>query len=374
MTARKQLHSYLRSSSLMTNRIFTVFVLTFLAIFILLNLLIWKCRTEILLTNKYSGGDLARTGYVVDSKELRKTSFDLPRKHLEMHQYRGQKIDVLTIGDSFSFGGGEGRNCYYQDYIASVQDLAVLNVTPYPTDDLFVGFSPVSTLAVLCNSGYLDRIKPRFVLIQSVERYCLIRFAKPLDLNRSDSLANVTEFYSKEDFASGLYRLPEVGFLNHGNLRYVYAAFAYRFSDNLGKRVYLRNLDRPFFNVANDRKLLFIGEDIRNTAFATHQTVSALNETFNRVADMLAKKGIKLYFMPVVDKYNLYSEFIVDNPYPKSTFFEELRKLPKRYALIDTKEILLAELRRGEKDVYYADDTHWSFKASRKVFETVRFE
>jgi hypothetical protein len=358
----------------MTNRIFTGLILAFLTLFVLGNLLIWKCRTEKLLTNRYTGGDLARTGYVLDSKELRKTSFDLPRRHLEMHEYRGQKIDVLTIGDSFSFGGGEGRNNYYQDYIASIQNLAVLNVAPYPTDDLFVGFSPISTLAILCNSGYLDRIKPRFVLIQSVERYCLVRFAKTLDLRRSDSLTNVAAFYAKEDYASGLYRLPEVGFLNQGNLRYVYASWVYRFTDNLGKRVYLRNLDRPFFTVVNDRKLLFLGEDIRNTAFANRHTVSTLNDTFNRVADMLAKKGIKLYFMPVVDKYNLYSEHIVDNPYPKSTFFEELRKLPKRYTLIDTKEILLGEVRRGEKDVFYADDTHWSFKASRKVFETVRFK
>ena len=77
--------------------------------------------------------------------------------------------------------------------------------------------------------------------------------------------------------------------------------------------------------------------------------------------------------MPVVDKYNLYSNFIVDNPYPRSTFFEKLRQLPKRYAFIDTKQILMEELERGELDLYYPDDSHWSWKAPQKIFNTVRF-
>jgi hypothetical protein len=354
---------------------FTLFTRSFaiaILAFLLFNVIVWKCWTEELLTKKYDGGDLVRTGYVHGSREYRKTRFDLPRRHLEMSRFNGQDIDVLTIGDSFSYGGGEGRNCYYQDYIASLGNLSVLNVFPYPTDDRFVGFSPLSTLAVLYNSGYLDRIRPRVVLIQSVERYCLIRFAKPLDFTRTDTLENVADFYQK-DHGSLLYRLPDIGFLNEGNFKFVYASMLYRFRDTVNEKVYLRDLSRPFFSVPNDRKLLFLGEDIRNIPFANRDTVGRLNDTFNQVADILAAKGIRLYFMPVVDKYDLYSEYLVGNPYPASVFFEELRKLPKKYTLIDTKAILRAEVDKGEKDVFHADDTHWSCKASRKIFETVRF-
>jgi hypothetical protein len=77
--------------------------------------------------------------------------------------------------------------------------------------------------------------------------------------------------------------------------------------------------------------------------------------------------------MPVVDKYDLYSDDIVRNPYPKNPFFDELRKLPKRYTLIDTKAILEPMVKAGVKDVFYPDDSHWTCKASKKVFETVRF-
>jgi hypothetical protein len=51
-----------------------------------------------------------------------------------------------------------------------------------------------------------------------------------------------------------------------------------------------------------------------------------------------------------------------------------MRKLPKRYRYIDTKAILLPELERGEKDIYFMDDSHWSPKAAKKIFETERFD
>jgi hypothetical protein len=98
-----------------------------------------------------------------------------------------------------------------------------------------------------------------------------------------------------------------------------------------------------------------------------------MNDNLNRLSDILEAKGIKLYFMPVVDKYNLYSEFIIDNRHPKSTFFEQLRPLPRRYTLIDTKEILLERLKQGEKEIFHSDDTHWTWRASQAIFETVLF-
>lgn len=78
--------------------------------------------------------------------------------------------------------------------------------------------------------------------------------------------------------------------------------------------------------------------------------------------------------MPAVDKYNLYSKFIINNPYQNSVFFEKLRVLDKKYILIDTKAILLKELKKGTKDLYYPDDTHWSFKAPEIIFRKFKFK
>jgi hypothetical protein len=351
---------------------YTISFIAALLSFVLLNFAIWKCCTEVLLTKKYDGGDLARMGYAIGSKQYRKMVNDLPLRHISMKEYDGRKIDVITIGDSFSNGGGEGRNSYYQDYIATINNCSVLNVASYPTDDRVAGVSQVSTLAVLMNSGYLDVIKPRYILIESVVRYCVPRFALKLNLSKTDTRENIDRFYHMLNYNFNY--LPKVGFINDGNFKFLYNKLRYRYTDRDSReQIYRRKLTQRFFTAEDDDQLLFYYEDLITLSYVNSRTVGAVNATFNDLADVLRKKGIQLYFMPIVDKYDLYSEFIVHNPYPKNRFFDELRKLPKRYTLIDTKAILLPLLRKGEKDVFFPDDSHWTWKASKKVFETVRF-
>lgn len=99
----------------------------------------------------------------------------------------------------------------------------------------------------------------------------------------------------------------------------------------------------------------------------TEENVEIVNKNFNDLAESLAKKGIKLIFMPAVNKYDLYSGFIKNNPYPLDKFFDNLRKFDKKYIFIDTKKILLEKLNAGEKDMYHVDDTHWSNKSAEVV-------
>lgn len=351
---------------------FARYLVCYLALFFVINVTVWKFGTEVLLTTRYGGGDLARMGYLRSMKEFTRKVDDLPQKHLELKDFTGQRIDVLTVGDSFSNGGGDGRNSYYQDYIASINNLTVMNVYPYPSEDRVMGFNPATTLAALVNSGYLDQIKPRYVLIQSAERYAVPRFAPPLNTNFSVDLAELKSFYADKSFSVNT--LPPVSFINEGNFKFIYYNIMYLFSDHGFRRlVHKKRLTRPLFTVNDGSTLIFHGDDLQGIQLSTTQTVSMLNDNLNSLSDMLAAKGIELVFMPVVDKYNLYSDFIVNNRLPKSRFFEELSLLHRRYRLIDTKEILLERLRAGEKDIYRADDTHWSWRASKAIFEKERF-
>ena len=349
-----------------------LFIFWYVILFVAGNYALWKLRTEVLLTTKYDGGDLARMGYITGVKDYRKKIDDLPRRHLEMRGFHGQPVDILVIGDSFSNGGGEGRNCYYQDYIATINNATVVNVFPYPTGDFIMAFQPVSTLAVLYNSGYLDLMKPKCILIQSAERYCTPRFGLPLRFTATATIDAIRNQY-KDQYMSLDY-LPKVGFINDGNFKYLYYNFLYLFSDNAFRRlVYQKRLSRPLFNAGDGKTLVFHGDDLQNLSLATPEYIQSMNDNLNRLSDILKAKGIKLYFMPVVDKYNLYREFIIDNPHPKSTFFEQFRPLPRRYTLIDTKEILLERLKRGEKEIFHSDDTHWTWRASQAIFEKVLF-
>jgi hypothetical protein len=335
-------------------------------VFIALNFVIWTFYTETLLTSRYgTGGDLARIGYTVDSKQLRRAVVDLPRRHIEFREYKGQPVDMITIGDSFANGGGEGRNNFFQDYIATTSGITVLNLGPY-------GKGPVETVMALLNSGMLDKIKPRYLMIESVERFCAMRFAREINFNVTEEQEKLVKHYNS--YVDLFNYLPKLSFINNGNVQYLYYRFLYLFSDSPTGKVKIMKLSKPLFNVKNADKLLIFRDEYRDAHKLNKQSVKVINDNLNKLAEILEKKNITLYFMPPPDKYNLYREFILNNPYPESVFFEELRPLPKKYRFIDTKEILLEALRKGEKDIYYADDTHWSWRAPELIFDRVRFE
>jgi hypothetical protein len=78
--------------------------------------------------------------------------------------------------------------------------------------------------------------------------------------------------------------------------------------------------------------------------------------------------------MVVVDKLDLYSSYLGKNPYGENLLFSLLRPMDKSYTFIDTKKILLEELVNNEtKDLFFADDTHWTYRASEAIFKQVRF-
>ena len=72
------------------------------------------------------------------------------------------------------------------------------------------------------------------------------------------------------------------------------------------------------------------------------------------------------------DKYDLYQDYIVNNPYQRKTINEDFRKIVgDREDIIIGKEILLPYINKGMKDIYYFDDTHWSFKSAKITADTL---
>ena len=354
---------------------FTFYILAVPVFFFTYNAVVWKLVTEDLMSNKNSdGGDLVRLGYLPDLKSYRKNSNDLPRRHLEDDQYKGEPIDVVTIGDSFSNGGGGGKNRYYQDYLASINGFSVLNIEPY------LDIEYLTLASCLANNGFLDKVKPRYLLISSSERMSIDKFSVKVDFDENMSMEKLAGhqrfgYRLAMDNSQALGKKSFFNFINEGNFKYLLYKICYHFSDNaFFSKTYKKSLSSPLFSIKKSNTLLFLRDDLRSLSNSSQNRVAALNNNLNMLADKLAKKGIKLYFMPCADKYDVYSQFIINNKYPKSTFFELLRPLPKRYTFIDTKAILLPEIQRGVKDIYHADDTHWSWKASEKIFQTVKFD
>ncbi len=341
---------------------------TFLAIllvFLAANFVIWEGFTkEMMNAGEYWTPDLVRLGYVTGSTLRRKSECTLPRRHIESAAYTGQRIDVLTVGDSFSNMQALGKDTLYQDWLATVRDRTVLNVRR------FRGLDEAGTLIALMNGGYLDRVRPRTVILEIAERHCIKKLARQIDfdltLPESELQAQLARPEERET-------LPTLGFINTSNFKFLANGVLYRLSANaFFSQVYIKDLSKSFFSVPRDKRLLFFFEELTSIGRANAESVQALNRNLNTLALRLRRKGITLLFMPAPSKYTIYSDYIVDNPYPPSVFFELLRPLPKEYVFVDTKALLMEEIRKGEKDVYFADETHWSCKAAKKIAESMK--
>lgn len=136
----------------------------------------------------------------------------------------------------------------------------------------------------------------------------------------------------------------------------------------LSSEVYITELDRPFFtNPDRETTLLHYWEDLE---YITHPLdAETVNQNLNTAARLLNSKGIRLIFFAAADKYDLYYPYIKDKQgRPENPFFPKMRQLQgKEYIFLDAMTPLREALTRGEQDVYWLGDTHWSWKGIKYV-------
>ncbi len=357
-------------SQSISGRFYVKSVLNIFAFFILYHATVWFLMTSKLLDPApYRVGDLARLGYQIPSVHPRILKDTLPKKCIDFSEWRGEPIDILTFGDSFSNGGGVGENPYYQDFMVSHYNCRVMNIRP----SMF-GENYLDAIVALYQSGLLEEIHPKAVLIESIERHALNRLSNPI---RWDLHITRNELYThlKKVKGRASRKLPHSeglkAFITTANYHFPLYNFYYQFSPNAFgySQVYKLPLTKPFFSVAAGSTLLVHTSDIISLKKVTPERVSLMNDNFNYLADLLALQQMQLIFMPAVDKYDLYQEYLTDKSYGKNPFFDLLRPMNKRYVFIDTKAILTPYIDKGVKDMYYGDDTHWSNLASEAVVQ-----
>jgi len=348
---------------------FTLLTLFFIILYLSYHLIVWNFYSSKIFGREDGMyiGDLGRMSYQVDSLYPRKLSYTLPKRILNTKPYKeSEHIDLLTIGDSFSNGVMGGKNPYYQDFLATKYNLNILNIMNITNKQhkLF------ETIISLYNNGWLEKHRPKAVLIESAERGVYERFAKNFNFSRKDiSIKDlIIPAKIKDSF------IPNLKPINTANYKLPFYTLKYRFKNRAQKDVVKLELTKNLFSTKNyEHSLLFHHSDvlyIKNDK----QLVQKINENFNHLAKMLAKLNIKLIFLVAPDKYAIYSKYIKNNPFEKNRFFELIRPLKKEYIFIDTQKILEKELQRGVQDLYYSDDTHWSYKASDAVTNSDTFK
>jgi len=309
-------------------------------------------------------GDLTRMAFLPYEKSQTPT-MRYDKSHIEYTDYlqmeNNPSIDMLTIGDSFS-NGAAGE--YYQDYVANRYGKQVLNI-PLMEDS-----NPLTVLQRLLNSGLLEEIKPQVVVLESVERSAVSRFAnhevaKPMGKDSFVRFFSKNTAKGKSDF-TGLFP----GGMTNANYQMVMAKINNPGKENsLSKEVYKEMLaEKLFTNKEREKMLLFYHEDLWWQDAKVD--FPKIEKNLSEVAAELEKRNIQLVVMINVDKLDLYRPYL-DNPekYAENTFMEEFSNHAHDYIFINTKEILREMLAEGEKDVYWQDDTHWSWKAQQRVVD-----
>ncbi len=348
---------------LLTPKTYVKYFLSLILIFISYHLLVWFFFTSQIFQPKDGTciGDMGRMSYQISMLHNRELKYTLAKNHLYKDNYTDQKIDIITIGDSFSRGGGSGENPYYQDFLATNLNVNVLNIAPFHT------YTSLETVIGLYNTGYLAKIKPKSIIVESVERIIPTRYARDINFNIKDVKAIPQEKALEIKYLS-------VDMINTANFKLPYYTFKYFYKNNAQKAVYKLNLNKELFSINNGKKILIYYRDISLIGQFTPNNINKVNDNFNKVAKLLSNLNIKLYFLPPPDKYDLYYDFIQNNTLPKNPFFELIRPLKKDYIFIDTKKILLPLLENGVKDLYWIDDTHWSQKASSAISKSAIFK
>jgi len=345
-----------------TTKKISIFIVSFILIFGMIHTIVWFLYTKSILfpSENNKVGDLVRISCQTNSKHIRKNINTLKRTHLKASQWNGQQVDILTVGDSFSNGGGGGKNSFYQDYIETLYNKRVLNITPN------VPNKHIETIISMYNNGMLDDIKPKVIILEVVERFIVYTLAKEIKweytIGKEQFIDNMSRSIYRE-------KPNYISIINKRNYDCILNPIYYNFSElplDRNKMVYRSNLNKNMFSVVNSNTLLFTKIEIDFIKNNSIKNLTMVNNNLNHLSKILKLKGIDLIFMPVVDKYDLYSSYIINNKFPINTFFKFFNNLNKQYMYINTKKILLPLIKK-KKDVYFADDTHWSNIASQEV-------
>ena len=90
-----------------------------------------------------------------------------------------------------------------------------------------------------------------------------------------------------------------------------------------------------------------------------------LISNLQKLYDKFQVKGLRLIYVIVPDKYDVYEDYIVNNQFGKKFIKDYIFQIQKNYNwVIFPLDELKGALRNNVEDLYYAHDTHWSYKGA----------
>lgn len=258
---------------------------------------------------------------------------------------RSTKCDVLTCGDSFSLLGLYG----YQNYL-SHGGFHVLNYAP---KDVLLS-NPFQNAYNLMRLGYVDSTNVKVLIVESVER-CLSSRVSGLDFE--NYMLNEGEETDETRTPRGRQYLTEAN--NFLLLRCrKNPVIKFSMSDSL-------------FSGERGNDLYVYKDDLYE--FSIHDSVrETIHANVGRLFAEAESKGVKLIMLVCPDKFDVYQDYVMNNPHPRKRINEDFREIVgDRDDVFIAKEILSPYVSAREKDLFYFDDTHWTCKSAKIISDTL---
>jgi|GEM_PF-1766947 len=344
------------------------------AAILLLTVGFWHFKVERTFYTQDGHGDLARLASYAVPMPLERNPAPYGA-HAEFQQYVKQdshdQYDILTVGDSLFSGVG---GSYAQDFLAADTGASILNVSRLGK------YNQLDQLFLLEKCGWLDRIRPKVLVLEIGGRgaYLLPHISSMLADRTSPHKYRQEILQAKPpepevQIPPGTLVNTEMGI---ADIRYFQDRIV-RFTHPgyLSKEVERRELTRDVFsNPGHERELLTYVDETNYRNPQEKPDAVAINSRLNDIAVELGKRGIQFAVVIVPTKLDVYYPWLEDvTDLPQNTFYEKMKLLEKKYAYFDTLEPLRAAVARGEKDIFWQDDTHWSYKGQKIIMDELAY-
>ncbi|MDE6283094.1 MAG: hypothetical protein K2L97_03790 [Muribaculaceae bacterium] len=254
---------------------------------------------------------------------------------------------VVTVGDSFT----QQRPNGYQSFLSEIIAQPITNIS------IKRGTTPEQALSDMINSGFFDgQSQVEWVILETVERELVDRWLM------LDTTSTVKQFaievnppsagdggdsrgFAGRIFKQGIDWLKIVSGLEESPVKSV-------------------RLSRDCFTEPGKEDMLYFYVSDLGRLSVTDKELAEVTKRIESMRHRLALRGIKMLFMVAPDKYELYQHLAVDNPHPVRQLGQQLLQLDSLGYVVNPLPELTRMTDAGEQDIFMADDSHWSPKAS----------
>lgn len=302
-------------------------------------------------------GDLFKIG-MIDSGEgydvIEPATENKSVYYVENSRLGGAKI--LAIGDSFFQQGKNGIQKYLIQRGVEVKNLKPSNIN----------YNPILYAYYMLKNRANEMSNYNIILIESAERLLMNRIVETCYEMDEDTSDDSVLKYSFEIVGFDKIEKPHQKETDNSPLMNARNFLLFKIGFGMSP-VLTCELQGDLFSSSEPNKLYFYRDDISNGVSLSDSEKAQVVRVFNAIESECKNIGVSFLFIVAVDKYDLYQDFIKDNPYPKKSVNEDLRAVISDNRLVLTKNVLYPYIEKNKKDIFYFNDSHWTYKASRIV-------